>query len=861
MTNGAWTLDDYRELLAQARTALGEDSGEDSQSISDSGVAASTFFPPRAVPAEPENVEAPVAPEPAETIEPEPVPPPPRTIQEEEPPQQKIRPIERLNPIVPPDGLRPADDIRPAEETPAPAAQPVPNDKTKIIITAHLPEPEITPNAVGLPDSPTQFIPEPWDSPGGWLIQPQKTGESPRLITPGAHEPFADKAAEAPEDAEQDEAQLRLAGFDVSEPAVPHVDEGAAENELNARREGVVNTFRVDISDGKAVRSDEDEEFPQETEHVGAKDEFTESEPEFEYRAASEQGSFNRTLLYTARKFSARTVWMGLLLILGAVLAALSLGAEGGVGGVENTVFSMGGNIICLCILGWLCLRDIPGGLQLLVRGKGNSDSAFALAYIAAFIVGLLPLLTDKLRVGGALVFTLPVILAGFWNTAAKNAILQNLQRNFNEWAIRRSDLLYSVHTVEDRQDAADMSIGLRAQDAPILVSQKTLFPAHFRREGEDSAAVDKLFRIMLPIAGAVSLVLAGALFAVNKDLAMALALIPAAFTALLPGSLLAAQTIPMKKLRRQLAEDGAMLASVSAAEKIAAAKTAALDGVELYHRQECQMTGFRCVRADVRQFDAMLYAAAMLREMDGPAMEACRRQMLFDDAEIPLLRDVRVERLGISARIPQGHGAPTVLLGTLKFLSLHQIGGLPSAADEMKWAQQGLKVLYLSVGGQYQAYMLFSYKPARHLDKLKSLTQDGLQLLVATRDPNINEQELLRQFKLSQNTVKPQNAVKIASTRGEEAFQKYRLQEAASVDAGALHDGSAFSFLALIDAARRVAKAAKRTTFTQMVLLAAEMLFFAVGLLLGMNPATAVSALLGLQFGGTFLLLALGRA
>ncbi|MDR1410049.1 MAG: hypothetical protein LBJ12_07300 [Oscillospiraceae bacterium] len=877
LANGGWTIDDYRELLAQARTALGNDTDIDSGKA----LGVSPFLPTREKPAE-MSVEPEIIAdsEPAakkNIILPEPVAP--------NAPEQAPTPRE-IQPINPP--------VRPETQT-EPESANARDNKTKIVVTLpkkqpeashsyfsideanvetlpardsaenaqmckkELPGPEITPGAVGLPDSPTRNLPEPWDSPGGWLIQPQKTGESPRLVTPGAHNPLSTRVEKRPNEAEQDEAQIRIAGFDAKEPPVPHVDESAAEIELNARREDLVTTFRVDITDGGTVRAVSKAE--PEPEKAEAEEEFSESGQEFEYLNPNEQGSFNRTLLYTARKFSVRTFWTGLLLVFGVFITVLSFGAEGTVGGVENTVFSMGGNIICLCLLGWLCLRDIPGGLQLLFRGKGNSDSAFALAYIAAFIIGLLPMLTDKLRVGSAVVFTMPVLLAGFWNTASKNAILQNLQRNFNEWAIRRKDSLYAIHAVANRKDAADMSVGLRAQNAPILVSQKTLFPVHFRREGEDSAAVDRLFRIMLPIAGAVSLVLSGALAAVKKDIALALAVLPAAFTALLPISLLAAHTLPMKRLRSQLAEDGAMLASISAAEKIAKAKTLALDGVELYHRQECQMTGFRCVRKDVRQFDAMLYAAAMLREMDGPAMEACRRQMLFEDAEIPLLRDVRVERLGISAKIPQGHGTQTVLLGTLKFLNLREIGGLPNAVDEMKWAQQGLKVLYLAVSGQYQAYMLFSYKAAHHLDKIKTLTQDGMQVLVATRDPNINEQELVRQFKLSQNTIKSQNAIKIATARGEEAFQKYRLQEAATASAAALHDGSAFSFLSLIHAARRVAGAARRTTLTQLILLAAETLLFAVGLLLGMPPATAVLVLFGLQFGGTLLLLLLGRA
>jgi len=836
------SLQDYRDLLAQVDALTDDKPAAEKPDNAEEG-RGSPFLPDPVQPVYSDGCVPPYTLRKEPEAGPEPIPlskpkAPPKSAEAHTPETQPVDP----------DAHDYAGEERPLSEITVKV-----NDKTKIINEA--PPPEITPGAVGLPDLPTRVLTEPWDSPGGWLIRPQKAGEPPRLITAGARDsvPAGETAPAADtEDDSQDERQIRIEGFDLEEPPVPQVDENAAENGLRLRRKPVVSGFRVDIPD-------EDGEFYEE-EHAEAA-ESPDEDREFDYYSPAEQSGVNRTLLFNARRYSSRTFWMAMLVVFGAVLAAFSFGAEGGIGGMENTVFSMGGNIICLCFLGWFSLRDIPGGLRLMIKGKSNSDSAFALAYIAALAAGLLPLFTDKLRVGSAVVFTLPVLLAGFWNMAAKNAILQNLQRNFNEWAIRRGNALYSVHAVEDRQDIDDMSTGLRVPDAPILVSQKTLFPANFRREGEDSAAVDRLFKLMLPVAGAFSLALAGVFYAVTKSFAFALAVIPASFTALLPLSLLAAQTIPMSSLRRQLEEDGAMLASVSAAQELAGAKTLALDGVELYLRQECLMTDFCCVREDVRQYDVMLYAAAMLREMDGPAMDACRRQVLFENAEVPALRDVLVERLGISAKIPQGSGAYTVLLGTLKYLGAHEVSGLPDAMDEIRWTQPGLKPLYLAVGGQLMAYMLFSYKPAHHLDKLTALVREGMQLLVATRDPNINEQELTRQLRLTQNAVNQQNAVKIATTRGEEAFQKYRLQEVAEADAAALHDGSAFSFLSLINAAHRVTKAARRSLLAQMLLLAAGTLFFALSLLLGLDAVIAVLALCGIQLGGTLLMLFLGKA
>lgn len=825
MPNGSWSVNDYLELLAKAQAAFGD------------------------APKEPEPQPAPaVVNEPAPAAEEE----KPVAVNETPPAKEELaEPTEN-------DYEHIIHDITPpaVPDEPERAAQ---DDKT-IVFAAKNGGEEIDSASPGGEDtSPTRLLPEPFDRPGGIVQNPQHTGEAPTILTASALGEMVVLQERGSEESAPAEGQLRFEGFE--DKPVPKVDEHTAENQLNGRRREKLRDFRVETpkteasQDVEADGGDDDDEFN------NTKDDS--SDTGFEYRDPNERDSTYRVFLNSDQKSGAAVLRLVGLAIFGGVLAGLSLFAEGGVSGIENNIFSMGSNVFCLALLGYFCYRDIFGGLSLLFRGQGDGDSAFALAYLLALSVGVLPLFLGSLSVPGAALFSLPVLFMGLWNAAAKNAILHNLTLNFQEWAYADSSGrdIYAVHLVTDKKDAAAMCADLRGSTTnKILVSQQILFPSGFRKESEDTAAVDKLFRILLPFAGGVALLLSAAVYLINKNLPLAVALLPASFTALLPMPLLAAQTIPLKRMRRQLKEDRAMLASVGAAKRIAQADAFAIDAVELYLRNECEMRMPQFASPDIKIFDVMLYITAMLREMDGPAVISVQNSV--SDKDIPRLRDVCVESQGITAKIPQGFGMQAVLLGTLKHLELHQVKGLPNELDEnAKWSSLRLKVLYFAMGDEYIACIPFSYRPARHLDRLRELTGDGMRMLVATRDPNITEEEIVRSFKLANGLTKRQDAVRIAKTIGEEAFQKYRLQAAQKGPAAALHDGSAHSYFSLIAAARRLTRAAKRTSLAQLLLMAAWTLVFAVGILLGLDPAVALLSLLGLQLGGTLLLLLLGRA
>ncbi|MDR0883713.1 MAG: hypothetical protein LBN05_03795 [Oscillospiraceae bacterium] len=723
------------------------------------------------------------------------------------------------------------------------------------------PEPAPVPPAVDKPDWAAVFHPEeehtriaevaaPKQSIEPLELPSDETKKPPSFTTPPLYtEP------KAPTDDIDDEingAQLVLEGFYQKEKPPVQVEEHEAEKQLHRRRKEKINTFPKnvpleDVWSGAVPEEDED----------------SEEEPppaEFEYTDPADRDSINHDLLATARSTAGRAKLSGGLLALGLVLTLLSWGGElGSALGFENHLLSMTGNLMCLALFGFLCAHDIGDGLARLFRWKGDSDSAIGVAYVLSLVVGLLPLLPiPSLGTTNQIAFTLPLLLAGFLNQVAKNATVQNLAHSFGEWAILHANALFAVHPLTSKSDEDELRAGVHLKSAPILVSQQIAFPKDFCRESGDNPPLERLFRWLIPISLGISVLVSVALFLRTGAMATSLATLPALSIALLPFALFAAQTLPMRRVRQQLQEDKAMLASVPAAQKIASAGAYALDGVELFDRANCALVKFLPAReAGANLATIMTYAAAMLREMDGPALEAFRRQMNVPDADIPKVREVcSHEKLGISAKLPHGSFSDTVLLGTLRFLSSHSVAGLPDGPTEQHWEKRGFRPLYLSFAGQYQATVVFRYKPARFLQRISTLAKFGLQLLVCTRDPNITERGLLKQFSLTQP-----GAVCIASPRGEVAFQRYRLLQAPSAPAAALHDGSAHSYLSLILAAHRIDRAARRTNFAQLVLLVAAAVFFSVALLMGLEAITAVLILFGVQVLGTVVLLLLGRA
>ena len=647
---------------------------------------------------------------------------------------------------------------------------------------------------------------------------------------------------------EYPDGQLFIEGYNKPEP-IALKSEKKAQQELAER---VPANFEVNF-ESEEPESVVEREKPDEPEETQEAEEILVDE----YRQPEDKDGFNRSITKLANRMSGKAFGSACLLIFGVVLAVLSFGGESV--STENTTFSMGANVICMVILFYLCNRDMKGGLRLVFSSKRDNDSALALAFGLGAAISFLPLFSDFFSVRSAVVYSLPVLIFGFWNTVSKNVLVQNLQRNFNEWAISRGDKIYSVHAVKDRKHAAELAVALdhRTKDSPILVSQKVEFPANFKSCGDDTKVADKFYRYLVPGAFGYALIIAAILYFKHNDWATIIAILPAAFTAILPFALFAAHTIPLYGIRSRLAKENAMLASVTAAQELAESDVLAIDAAELFQREDCSLLGMiPSFSNSILPREDILALASILREMDSPAVNGFYGTFTLNDGEkIPALREVRIENSGIYGRLPydlpNARKGQLVHLGTYDFMNSHEIKNISQKAKNAVLNYPQRKVLYFAVGGEFSRCLMFYYSPAPPFPKLLANLKDGLQLLVATRDPNIKGSEIAQNLKLTQGNFASQNAVKIAHTRAEETFQQYRLEALTDMDAKAFHDGSAFSCFSLLHAARALSKGAKRAITSQLLVLITAGLMFALCLALGMDPVSAVLLLSGVQFFG----------
>ena len=108
-------------------------------------------------------------------------------------------------------------------------------------------------------------------------------------------------------------------------------------------------------------------------------------------------------------------------------------------------------------------------------------------------------------------------------------------------------------------------------------------------------------------------------------------------------------------------------------------------------------------------------------------------------------------DRLGLSAWINEKR----ILVGNAQLLRNHSVKA-PDDSFEKKYTEDGKRVIYLSVEGQLAAMLVVSYYPSAPVKKgLNALVNQGITVLVTSRDSNITEEFIESSFGTGKNGVR----------------------------------------------------------------------------------------------------------
>ena len=249
---------------------------------------------------------------------------------------------------------------------------------------------------------------------------------------------------------------------------------------------------------------------------------------------------------------------------------------------------------------------------------------------------------------------------------------------------------------------------------------------------------------------------------------------------------------IPAVLLMRNLNRRGGLIASPEAASANASIHGVAMDAVDLYDRKETVIDCYKDYHA-IRFDDMFLYAAALVIGAHSPLEGAFMEMVGNVDILPPVKNLICEERLGICGYIHD----QSVLLGSRNLLVNHSIDPPPKTV-EVRYIQEGKRVLYLAVGNKIAAMFVVNYIENDDLaSPLQTLQNNEISLVVYAPDCNVTEEFLAEGFDLSKGSAK------LMSPAAGKILRERSAETTDSAPTQLLHDGRPESLLrTLADAA-----------------------------------------------------------
>lgn len=405
--------------------------------------------------------------------------------------------------------------------------------------------------------------------------------------------------------------------------------------------------------------------------------------------------------------------------------------------------------LIFLIIAGAFSWPVLYNGVRGLVRLHANSDSAAAIAAVAAAVQTVLLLFsTDQLESAAVHLYAPLAVLALFLNTLGKLSMVGRIARNFH--FVAAPDRKMAVHLLHDHNTALQMARGCVA-DTPVIAYQaRAGFLRNFLRVSYLPDPLEQNAPVAAPIGIVCSLILCVATLLLSHDALAALTAFTASCCVCTPMMGQLCVNLPLAQASRIVSRHGAMISGYEALDRFSDVNAILIDAKELFPKTNVKISGVRTF-GDQRVDEAILEAAALLSETGGTLGE------IFDDV-IQSRRDLlpKVDSAtyedgkGISGWV-SGH---RVLIGNRALLEEHHITP-PSRDFEKKNLVDDKQILYLASGGQLVAMFPLTYKTDRRRTvELCRLEDNGVSFLVRTCDPNITPELIARCFQLDKGSI-----------------------------------------------------------------------------------------------------------
>lgn len=394
----------------------------------------------------------------------------------------------------------------------------------------------------------------------------------------------------------------------------------------------------------------------------------------------------------------------------------------------------------------------IYSGLTPLIKLKGNSDTALAVAAIGMGIQAIVALF----RLGGATGFNINfysiIVTFGFLcNCIGKLMMVLRVKDNFKFISSETPSHAVKIYTNEE---IAKKMMSGTLNDRPIIgYHHRTKFLSNFLRISYAPDPSEDLAGKIAPITIICSLLVSILYGIINVSFTGAVDTLAVMTAVSIPICTLLAVNLPMRMMCKKLNKKGAMIAGYPSVKQFCDTNAVMIDSNDLYPEGSVKLDGIKTF-ANHRTDESVLAAAAVLKEAQSPMATVFNQTILNGDgaAKLPEVESVLYEdTMGLVGRV----NGERILVGNRTLMRKYNIE-TPSEDYEEKYHIEGRQVTYLAQAGELISMFVTTYTPDPEIiSALRKGEQRGLSYLIRTTDCNITAEQIAEDFGLFLRSIK----------------------------------------------------------------------------------------------------------
>lgn len=394
----------------------------------------------------------------------------------------------------------------------------------------------------------------------------------------------------------------------------------------------------------------------------------------------------------------------------------------------------------------------IYSGLTPLVKMKGNSDTALAIASIGMGLQSIVSLFRLSSATGFDISFYSIIVTFGFLcNCIGKLMMVLRVKDNFK--FVNNENPTHAVK-IYTNEDIARKMLSGSVSDRPIITyHHKTGFLSNFLKISYAPDPSEDLAGKIAPVTAICSLIVAIMYGVTRTSFTGAIDTLAVMTAVSIPICTLLAVNLPMRMMCKRLNKKGAMIAGYPSVKQFCDTNAVMVDSNDLYPEGSVKLDGIKTF-ANHRTDESVLAAAAVLKEAQSPMAAVFNRSLLSGDRgiKLPEVESVLYEdTMGLVGRV----NGERILVGNRTLMQKYNIE-TPSLDYEEKYIIEGRQITYLAQAGELISMFVTTYTPDPEIiSALRRGEQSGLCYLVRTTDCNITSEQICDDFGLYYRSVK----------------------------------------------------------------------------------------------------------